>query len=468
MVAADRRGIQVLVMRAKLLTAAIIILIAGHATADQELYRIRVVNSVSGPVEVSADGGKTYLKVGKVTRPATSSSRGYAASVYAVPGTVAATAVHSIRIKTAGVKECSRNASKVISIVPLEFAQSPTGFGGFTSDSSAICTDIPTGQAIFRNLSSFVGNRVFRQAGGELMPLADGFVPQAGDGLIVIVTLPERYPETITIENRADGKVEVVYPDGKKTIAKVERPVRGVGRFDATGYTGVGRINTNHTGVLTISTAPIARGAKDGGPVETRGGFMIQPSRHAKLAQEIAQVMIVAPISVGWLEGAPPLFSGHFGLHHDPADETKSFLVDARKKGADWSPLPQVVGVHGDALASLTDFRIRFPGLTPEWVKSQLAKCSSAYNEVCRARAIKSGSLVSGNLTLELPPKGLEGVRLVNLYVDGQFRGATNARPYVFSLNTDAMSKGEHSAELRAVDGSGTTIRQLKKVFFVQ
>lgn len=464
----DRGGVQVLAMRLKFLLAAIVILIAGHARADQELYRIRVTNRELGSVEVSADGGKTYLKVGKVTLPATFSSTGYAASIYAVPGTVAATAVHGIRIKTAGVKECSRDASMVMSIVPLEFAEIPKGYGGYKSGSSSICTDIPTGQAIFRNLAPLVGNKVFRQVGDELAPLTDGYIPQSGDILTIIVTIPERYPEAITIENREGGKVEAVYPDGRETIAKVQRPVRGVGRFDATGYTGVGRINTNHSGVLTISTAPMADGGKDGSPVETRGGFMIQPSRHAKLALEIAQVMIVGPVSREWLEGSPPLFSGHFGLFYDPADETKSFVVDARKKGTDWMPLPQVVGVHDDALTSVTDFRIRFPKLTPEWVRSQLTKCSSDYYEACRARAARSGSLVSGTLTIEIPAKGLEGVKLVNLYVDGRFRGAINVQPYVFKLDTSAMAKGEHSVELRAVDAGGTAIRKVERVFFVQ
>lgn len=454
-------------MRAKLLLSAVILLIACHAHAG-ELYRIRVSNIEAGPVEVSADSGKTYLKVGKVTVAAMMSTKGYAASVYALPGTVAATAVHGIRIKTAGARECLRDASKVISIVPTEFAETPKGFGGYSSGGSAICTDIPTGQAIFRNLAPLVGNRVFRQLGDELVRLADGYVPQERDVLVILVTIPDRYPDAITIENRQGGMVEAVYADGKETIAKVQRPVKGVGRFDATGYTGVGRINTNHTGVLTISTAPIADGEKDGSSVETRGGFMIQPSRHGKMALEVAQVMIVEPVSGGWLEGAPPLFSGYLGLFYDPTDETKSFLVDAKKKDTDWIPLPQVVGVHANALASLTHLRIHFPKLTPEWAQSQLVKSNTEYVEACRKKAIKNGSLVSGTLTLEMSANGLGGVRLVNLYVDGRFRGAINTIPYVFSVDTTGMSKGEHSAELRAVDAGGGTIGQIRKVFFVQ
>ena len=455
-------------MRTKLLIPVLVLLITSHAECAQELYRIRVFNSESGAIEVSADEGKTYLKIGKVTRPATASSVGYLASIYAVPGTVAATAVHGIRIKTAGSKECSRSASKVMSIVPAEFAQAPKGFGGYSSDNSAILTDIPTGRAIFRNLAPLVGNRVFKQMGNDLVPIPDGYVPQEHDILVIEVTIPDRYPDAITIENRKGGLVKAVYSDRRETIAKVQRPVRGVGRFDATGYTGVGRINTSHTGVLTISTAPIVDGAKDGGPVETRGGFMIQPSRHGREALEVAQVMIVEPVSEAWLEGAQPLFSGYFGLFYDPTDETKSFLVEARKEGADWMPLPQLVGVHEDALASFTDFRIRFPKLTSEWVKAQLAQRNAEYMEICRAKAARDGTLVSGTLTIQMAGDGLEGTKYVRLYVDGVFRGAINAEPYVFNIDTSALSKAEHLAEMRATDASGATMRQITKVFFVQ
>ena len=455
-------------MRAKLLIPVLVLLIASHAQCAQELYRIRVFNGESGAVEVSADATKTYLKIGKVTRPATVSSVGYLASIYAVPGTVAATAVHGIRIKTAGAKECARPASKVMSIVPAEFAQTPKGFGGYSSESSAILTDIPTGRAIFRNLAPLVGNRVFKQMGNDLVPIPDGYVPQEHDILVIEVTIPDRYPDAITIENRKGGLVKAVYSDGRETIAKVQRPVRGAGRFDATGYTGVGRINTSHTGVLTISTAPIVDGPKDGGPVETRGGFMIQPSRHGKEALEVAQVMIVEPVSEAWLEGMPPLFSGYFGLFYDPTDETKSFLVEARKEGADWMPLPQLVGVHEDALASFTHFRIRFPKLTSEWVKAQLAQRNAEYMEICRAKAARDGTLVSGTLTIQLEGDGLEGTKYVRLYMDGVFRGAINTEPYVFNIDTSVLSKGEHLAEMRAVDAVGATVRQMTKVFFVQ
>ena len=360
--------------------------VCASSAEMRELYRIRVANTAHGTVSVSPDGGSTYLPVGSVVRPATTTAKGYLASIYASPGTVAATAVHGIRIKFSGERESSKENSQIFSILPREFATSPKGFGGHTAGSSGICTDIPTGAAIFRNLAPFVGNPVYRMVGDNMVSLADGSPPTEGEVFLIVVSIPVRYPTEITFENRVGGKVEAVYPDGRETIAKVERPVTGVGRFDATGYTGIGRINTNHTGVLTISTAPIAKGGKDGSSVETRGGFMIIPSRHAKTILHTPQVMVVGPTSkdVSWLEGSPPLFSGYIGLADD-GDEN-SFRVDVKTSNAGWMPLPTLIGKRDYALMKLpngagevTHIRLCFPKLSPEWIKAYLEKYSREY-----------------------------------------------------------------------------------------
>ena len=67
--------------------------------AQIETHRIRVVNATDGPVEVSSDAGQTWQLVGRVTAPATQSLTGYLASGYAPPGTIAATAVHGLRVR---------------------------------------------------------------------------------------------------------------------------------------------------------------------------------------------------------------------------------------------------------------------------------------------------------------------------------------------------------------------------------
>lgn len=450
---------------------------AVPAQADEvrELYRIRVLNRTDGAVEVSSDGGQTYWRVGRVLRPATESLVGYLASIYAEPGTVAAVAVHGIRMKVSGGRESARNESKVVSLLPKEFAEAPKGFGGYVAGPSGICTDIPTGQAIFRNLAPFVGNPVFLQSDDRLIPIPASHAVQLGDTFVIVVQVPARYPDAIVFENTVGGHVDMVFPDGTETVAVVEQPVRGVGRFDATGYTGVGRVNTNHTGVLTVSTAPIVPGGKDGSSVETRGGFMVQPSRHAKSADNPYQIMVVGPVSKSghWLEGCPPLFSGYIGLADDPDDATHSFLVDIKRGGADWTPMPTLVGRNDNAFSgaperTLTAVRVRFPKLTPEWVASQVRKSAEACFQLARAAAVKRGSVVSGGLvTLSVGTVGPQ-VRFVNLYVDGIFRGVSNNTPFELSVDTSSLNEGEHVAELSAMDESGATIKSVRRSFFVQ
>lgn len=352
----------------------------------RELYRIRFMNAKNGRVEVSTDGGHTFLQVGKVVYPATSDTEGFTASMYASTGTVAAVAVHGIRIKTAEITNCSKCKSRIISLVPREFWLPPPVYGGHRPGSSGIYTDIPTGMAIFRNLAPFVGNRVFLEMKEGCLPIQDGYKPKEGDTLVIVVEIPTKYPREIIFENQPGGLVRAIYDEESKVIARVQRPVRGIGRFDATAYTGVGRINTNHTGVLTISTAPIS-GITD---IEACGGFMIQPSKHAQQAKEIAQVMVVEPIHPDseFLEGMAPLFSDCIGLAYDPLDELNSFTVDMKLDNSDWMSFPPLVGKVDDALDRLPicgsrveQIRIRFPMFSANWIDKELKQNSEMYKK---------------------------------------------------------------------------------------
>jgi len=430
-------------------------------------------------VEVCAAGeGQPYCRVGTVTRPATTTVQGFSASVYALPGTVAATAVHGIRIKVSGDRGCRREDARMISILPKEFAVAPKGFGGHIAGASGIVTDIPAGEAILRNLSPFVGNAVLLVRDGIQTPMPRRYVPRDGDELVILVCIPARYPKEIVVQNRRGGRVQAVYADGEELLGQVERPVTGIGRFDATAYTGVGRINTNHAGVVTISTAPIVPGARDGSSRETRGGFMLQPSRHARAAKEVAQILVVGPASpeAPWLEGTPPLFFGCIGLANDQAHEENSFRVDVRTSNSGWRPLPALVGRSDGALMTLpggpvTDIRIRFPVFSAEWIQAEIERGRLSYLNACRARALKSGTIVTGptvSLELKLTGFDLERVRLTCLYLDGQFRAASNTPGHVFSLNIENWPEGEHVALLRALDAGGEVVKRMKRVFFVQ
>lgn len=463
------------------LTLGILCLASSAFTeqTERELYRLRIMNRTGGAVEVSNDGGGSYHRVGKVLRGATTTSRGFAASVYGEPGKVVATAVHGIRIKTGGQRDCEVEASQTLSIIPTEFTHAPNGFGGFTAGTSGIYTDIPTGVSIFRNLAPFVGNRVYRQSGPTLSPMLDGYYPGDGDILVVLCSIPTRYPREITVENKAGGAVKMVYSDAREVVAEVERPVRGTGRFDATGYTGVGRINTNHTGVLTISTASVHDGGKDGSSQETRGGFMIQPSRHAKSAPEINQVMVVRPVTTGgpWLEGMPPLFSGFLGLAYDPHDESNSFRVDLKTaKSVDWIPMPEIIGAHEDSLIHLpnnvgavTDIRIKFPLFTPDWTSRTIQSEADTYMTMARARAVKNHITIISDekLTLNVDASKLNEVGFVTLFIDGRLRSSTNAPPYSFTLSTKDLEPGDHTALIRAMSKGGSLQKEVTRQFFV-
>jgi hypothetical protein len=110
-----------------------------------EAWRIRIDNFANGSICVSSDMGKTWTVIGRVTRPADRNLPGYLAAGYAPIGTVAATAVHGIRIR---VGDTSTAYPLMINIVPEEFYKVDDSFGDHLSGDSGIYTDIPTGESI--------------------------------------------------------------------------------------------------------------------------------------------------------------------------------------------------------------------------------------------------------------------------------------------------------------------------------
>lgn len=363
--------------------------LAGAADTGVETHRIRFTNVMGGLVEVSADQGDSWLAVGKVTRPAHCLAEGFAASRWAEDGTVAVTAVHGLRIRVRPTQDGQRGA--LLSVVPKEFHSPPPNYGGHIPGASGIYTDIPAGTSIFRNLAPFVGNPVFVQYRSGLVPIPRDYEPVPQDRIVIVVKRPRELPSSIEIENWAGGKVTLRYGSGTElNIAQVQRPVWGVGRFDATGYTGIGCINTNHAGVITISTAPDVNGQPqfDDPFGETRGGFMIQPNRHAENeGYPVYQAMVVAPLSEDAppLEGRPPLFDGYLGLQFQSRDLSRSYVCQMRVDGGDWESLPERVGIDSrlftrygiasyfrsrgeprEVTQGVTHLRIRFPQLDYE------------------------------------------------------------------------------------------------------
>jgi hypothetical protein len=186
------------------------------------------------------------------------------------------------------------------------------------------------------------------------------------DTLVIETALPED-PDTwmVDIENRPGGRVMAWTKRGPSLVARVVRPVGGVGRFGGTEFQSVGRIRASHTGVIDIATAP--RGQV--------GGIQIMPLTHALTSREMinawgaTQWMIVAPLpGKGPLEGTPPLFKGLLPgtqLNDRLPDLWSTYgrkpLVLARFDGGPWRRFPPLSGKVDDALRHLTHLRIYFP-----------------------------------------------------------------------------------------------------------
>ncbi|MDH7601058.1 MAG: hypothetical protein QHI38_02815 [Armatimonadota bacterium] len=470
--------------RAVFAAAFLLLTVVGAASAE-EAYRIRVENFQGGLVQVSLNGGASYWTVGKVTRPATARIVGFAAASYTASGTVAAIATHGIRIKTgrAALALGKAQIPFIFSIVPRQFAKLPSGYGGHAPHCSAVITDIDAGHSIFRNQSPYVGNPVYLERRGKLEPIPEDYLPKIGDVIVIRVERPVDPPKWVEFRNEVGGAVSAYFEDGRKIqIARVVRPVRGVGRYDGTTYTGVGAINTNHAGVITISTAPrMPTETKEGGFPETRGGFMIQPNRHAAEQRETSpQVMVIGPSdeSAG-LEGSPPLFSGCINLYYYPEKAECSYRVQVKIDDGDWEDLPCLVGKIDNAFEAaalqehfakigkprvirtgVTALRILCGNLDRTLLAKDLAAEARAYT--MRSKTAKTHGL-SG--VVSIGPEGfLKAPCIVNMYVDGRLVSSANEWPYRFTWDTQSVPNGWHSVGFEQVCNSQVIALQRKVV----
>ncbi len=450
------------------------------AFAGEEACRIRIRNEAKGLVQVSLDKGATWSAVGRVKSPANARIAGFAAASYIPHGAVAATAVHGIRIKsgqyTLGVGKAQK--SMLFSIAPAEFARTPSGFGGHRPRSAGIYTDIYSGRSIFRNQSPYVGNAVFVERKGTLLPLPEDYTPLEGEVFVITVTRPDKPISEITFENKPSGKVVVTYPDGStEQITSVVRPVKGTGRYDGTTFTGVGAVNTSHGGVLTISTAPTCLPMTvEGGPTETRGGFMIQPYFHAKdQGEESPQVMVIGPEdrTRPRMEGTPPLFCGSINLSRYQGRPQNSFRAEVRIDDGPWEPVPQIIGRADDSFTApylrsyfsargtpravtegVTAVRLLFPEFDASLLASDLAREVADYS-----KRVKDVRTVRGVTQLE-PPKGQEAGPggFISFYLDGNLGFMCSTDPCRWKWDTTKASNGLHEIHIERVNGTRTTI----------
>ena len=328
-----------------------------------DMYRITIENTRGGAVTGEKNGES--IKIATVLVPANDvNPAGYTASGWAPLGAVAATAVNAVHIKLSQGPE----KGIIMSVLPKEMVANPSDFNAMYKNSASIVLDSPAGTGFFGGgWAPFIGNPVYVDKGNGFAPLPEDYKPADGDKLQIRVQRPARMPASITFENRFGGRVILRYPDGEeKTIAMVLKPVMGVGRFGGSEFADVGRIRANHTGVICISTSPLAQ----------IGGFQIIPENHGMspemgFARQLTQWMVVGPPRVDdpSTEGVAPLFRyflqpvyyGMGATGRTIEQMLDMFIAQARINNGDWQRMPSLTGRDDTALKDLTAVRILFP-----------------------------------------------------------------------------------------------------------
>lgn len=240
---------------------------SAQAATPQLLYSILLPFQVGGTVKVILPDGSEQ-PIGTVEMlPEKTRWPAYTATRWGTPGTVAASAVNAIHL----LIDIEKGRGRTLSLLPSETIAPAAGPG------SALVVTGKGGYGLFGGWAPPVGSPVtVISASGEERPLNGGSIPREGETLRIEVN-NFCSPYMIEIENRPGGRVFAWSRAAEQSgvIARVIRPVRGVGRFEGTLFQSVGRLRANHPGVIDISTSP--EGAI--------GGFQIIPFNHAHSAE---------------------------------------------------------------------------------------------------------------------------------------------------------------------------------------
>lgn len=330
---------------------------AAQAATPHLLYSILLPFQVGGTVKVILPDGSEQ-PIGRVEMlPEKTRWPAYTATRWGTPGTVAASAVNAIHL----LIDIEKGRGRTFSLLPSETIAPAAGPG------SALVITGKGGYGLFGGWAPPVGSPVtVISASGEERPLNGGPLPQEGETLRIEVN-SSCAPYMIEIENRPGGRVFAWSRSVEQSgvIARVIRPVRGVGRFEGTLFQSVGRLRANHPGVIDISTSPEGE----------IGGFQIIPFNHAHSAemegawQRTQWLIIDSPDGKTPLTGRPPLFGGI--LVPGPRETERLWdlwstygrrpLVLCRIDGGPWTRLPELIGKQDHALENVTHLRLYFP-----------------------------------------------------------------------------------------------------------
>ena len=331
-------------------------LVAGtNADEPKYLYEIRIPFEEGATAFSVVPDGRSF-DLGRVALlPEKTRWPSYTASAWGTPGSVTASAVNAVHILM-GVEE---GKGRTMSVIPIETIAPAAGPG------AAVVLDAPGGTGFFGAWAPPIGTKIFiDQGNGTLNPL-ESTIPQLGDTMVFRVYEGDM-PYMVQFENRPGGRVTAWSESGVDTIARVIRPVGGVGRFGGTLYQDAGRIRANHSGVIDVSTCAYGQ----------IGGFQIIPWDHALSSKEMqgawsaTQWMIIGPEDgASMMGGTHPLFSG--GLVPGTFEDERLWdiwstygrkpLILARMNGGPWQKLPEAAGKVDDALKGLTHLRVYFP-----------------------------------------------------------------------------------------------------------
>ena len=268
-----------------------------------------------------------------------------------------ASAVNAIHIKLGN--DPISNTGQIISLLPINNPSNGT---------SIIQTSISGGKEIFGSkISPYVSNPVFFEKNNKLIPLFNKGYIAVNDVIIIQILEPDPLPTQIILENVFNGNIYAYYKnqDKPELIAKVVKPVMGIGRFLGAEFTDVGRIRANHPGVIDISTSPLGY----------IGGFQIIPAKHGMSTEMYkaithSQWMVVAGLtnSNDDLPGSAPLFMNYIKPSFNNENHNENFLVQCFKNGK-WQTLPSKRLTSNDPLTEednfflkdIKAFRILFP-----------------------------------------------------------------------------------------------------------
>lgn len=395
-------------------------------------------------MDVSSDGGISWLRIGSVTKPATAAGSSSKLLSIAEPASVAGAAPNYLLVHLGAAAD--RAASLRI------------GAAGHPETASAAITDIAPSSPLFRSIAPPPGSRFRLVRDGALTDPPTGYTPRLDDMWVMLVDLaPEGSVSTLTIENSPGGSAVFQVTGGlPRLVGKVRQPLRGIGRYAGTELGSAGDLLMWTPVTILVSTSG---GGSEAG-VEKRGGFIIQPAEPALegATHAASQVLIEAVAS----EGGPPiaaLFGLPLPLSGSDALDVARPRVEIRVDGGEWRAMPALAGPISEdgfpaALRSalsaaapiergITHFRL----IAPAPSKEALAR------RLLLAAATPVGEPQIGIVTVAANVTDAE-VAYVRFKLDGEQTLLTNLPPFNWRWDTTSVPNGEHLIEIEGLNKS--------------